>query len=531
MKKLLAILFSVWACAAQAQIVGTLPFQLQNNTTADATQVMADFNKILNDVNANAAKNGVNSDITALTALVTPITPTAGGSSVYFASTSTGTANAQVIAAPVPSGFTLGVGKRITFVAGFTNTAATQINVNGTGLTDVFRPTPSGPVALTGGEIIAGNYIEAVYDGTQFQLYTNAAQQSFGPLTSLASAATTDIGTIGSHNVNITGVTGITSFGSTAITAWPVYKLTFAGVLTITHNGTSLILPGGAGITTAANDTAEVVYLGSGNWRMTSYTRATGVATVNPNLIRGYIDGLTLSISSATAIATAAGVAVDSTNSTSMVLAAPITKTTASWTVGTGNGGLDTGAIAANTWYHFYEIERPDTGVIDIAFSLSASAPTTGGTIPAAYTLFRRIGAARTNGSSQWTAFTQLGDQFTWSASVTDVNAVAPPTIRVQPALTVPTGVPVTALFRAVLSLSSASTNGVIFTSALESDQAPVSGAFSDLSWLSNGSAGVSMGNFSRTTDTLARIGVRGANTGGTYSIFTYGWIDTRGKS
>ncbi len=36
-------------------IIGTLPVTLTNGTVADATQVMADLNKIVNDVNANAA--------------------------------------------------------------------------------------------------------------------------------------------------------------------------------------------------------------------------------------------------------------------------------------------------------------------------------------------------------------------------------------------------------------------------------------------------------------------------------------------
>jgi protein-disulfide isomerase-like protein with CxxC motif len=36
-------------------IIGTLPNTLTNGTTADATQVMADLNQIVNDVNANAA--------------------------------------------------------------------------------------------------------------------------------------------------------------------------------------------------------------------------------------------------------------------------------------------------------------------------------------------------------------------------------------------------------------------------------------------------------------------------------------------
>lgn len=47
-----------------------LPIQLINGTVADAGQVMTDLNAISSNVNANAAKNGVNSDITALTALI-----------------------------------------------------------------------------------------------------------------------------------------------------------------------------------------------------------------------------------------------------------------------------------------------------------------------------------------------------------------------------------------------------------------------------------------------------------------------------
>lgn len=273
------MLFGFLYGPAAAQIVGTLPFQLQNGTTADATQVMADFNKILNDVNINGAKNGVNTDITALNALVTPLTPAQGGSTIYFASTSGGSANAQTVATPVPVGFTLSVGKRITFLAGFTNTGAMTLNVNATGATAVLRQTPAGPVALLGGEVVANNYVEAVFDGTQFQLYTDASQQGgFGALTTLASATTTDLGTIAGHNVSISGTTTITSFGSSALVGLPNYKIRFVGALTLTYNATSLILPGAASITTAANDNAEVQYLGSGNWIVTSYTKANGSA-------------------------------------------------------------------------------------------------------------------------------------------------------------------------------------------------------------------------------------------------------------
>src|SRR5204863_423086 len=77
-----------------------------------------------------------------------------------------------------------------------------------------------------------------------------------------------------------------------------------------------------------------------------------------------------------TTFSVAAGVAANSTNADMLTLAASINKTTAAWAVGTGNGALDTGAIATATWYHVYLIKRPDTQVVDIAVSLSASGPT-----------------------------------------------------------------------------------------------------------------------------------------------------------
>lgn len=60
-------------------IVGALPVTLQNGTTAEATEVMADLNKIRDDVNSNAAENGANSSITSLTGLTTPLSVAQGG--------------------------------------------------------------------------------------------------------------------------------------------------------------------------------------------------------------------------------------------------------------------------------------------------------------------------------------------------------------------------------------------------------------------------------------------------------------------
>lgn len=90
----------------------------------------------------------------------------------------------------------------------------------------------------------------------------------------VASAATVDLGAQASRSLRITGTTTITSFG-TAANGVRRY-LRFAAALTLTHNATSLILPGGATITTAAGDTATAISLGSGNWLVADFMPANG---------------------------------------------------------------------------------------------------------------------------------------------------------------------------------------------------------------------------------------------------------------
>ena len=79
-------------------IINPLPYNIVNGQAIDATPVMANFNEILNDVNANAAAtatvtalaaavslkaaSGANSDITSLTGLTTALAVSEGGTSV-----------------------------------------------------------------------------------------------------------------------------------------------------------------------------------------------------------------------------------------------------------------------------------------------------------------------------------------------------------------------------------------------------------------------------------------------------------------
>lgn len=98
----------------------------------------------------------------------------------------------------------------------------------------------------------------------------------------IASAATTPIGAAGTAlYTTITGTTAITSFGT--VGAGTLRIVEFSGALTLTHNATSLKLPGSANITTATGDVAFFVSLGSGNWKCLHFGKADGAAVASFN--------------------------------------------------------------------------------------------------------------------------------------------------------------------------------------------------------------------------------------------------------
>jgi hypothetical protein len=297
-----------------------------------------------------------------------------------------------------------------------------------------------------------------------------------------------------------------------------------AGALPWQRLGASSYLSGMMAKATAYDFLRALATFSSGFSLNTSGSVPVLTTTLNPTLVPNYISGLTLSTAgSSGTMSIAAGVANDSTNTVLMNLASAISKTTASWAVGTGNGGLDTGSIAGSTWYHVYEIERVDTGVVDVVFSLSASAPT----LPTNYTIYRRIGSMLTDGSNHWVLFTQIGNRFIWSVSTQDINTSTLSTTATLFALTVPSGVNVTALLR----INAGNAGGgiaVLFSSPSESDQAPSTSGLSDIS--TSGAGVRASADLQIITDTSRQVRGRSTNSSTLVNGFTYGWIDFRGQ-
>jgi hypothetical protein len=213
-----------------------------------------------------------------------------------------------------------------------------------------------------------------------------------------------------------------------------------------------------------------------------------------------------------------------------MNLSGSISKTTGPWAVGPNNGALDTGSIANTpTWYHVFEIERVDTGVVDILISISPTTPT----LPTNYTKQRRIGSMKTNGSGQWLSFLQIRDSFYWQAPVQDIIQLA---VNSTPAnltlVSVPTGISVRPIMN--VTVGAGASNGT----ARVRLYSPLLGDGGNAN--RNVVVGISVGTgpvaevvvSSEYTDTSARLRyVNNANDPNVLmDIFTLGWVDNKGQ-
>lgn len=240
-----------------------------------------------------------------------------------------------------------------------------------------------------------------------------------------------------------------------------------------------------------------------------------------------YMGGLNLSTAGAsTTYSVAAGSATDSTNADFMKLTSSYNKTSAAWAVGSGNGSLDTGSATASTWYHVYLIKRPDTGVVDVLMSLSATTPT----MPTNYTLKRRIGSIFYNGSSQWASFTQRGQEFWWASPPGDVSTSTLGNTSTNFTLaSVPTGISVQAILNLEFQSGSGSAGVLYVRNPNDTDIAPssVNGrTLRDGSTTQQGTAG----QVRVWTNTSQQIAARASVSSCILNGATLGWFDPQGR-
>ena len=94
----------------------------------------------------------------------------------------------------------------------------------------------------------------------------------------------------------------------------------------------------------------------------------------------------------------------------------------AAWAEGTNAGGLDTGTVAADTFYYLFAIYNPTTQTSDALFSASKTSPT----LPSGYTKKKYIAALYTDGSANIQSgsytFSDSGYRFRYSTRILDLN-------------------------------------------------------------------------------------------------------------
>ena len=90
----------------------------------------------------------------------------------------------------------------------------------------------------------------------------------------IASASTVDLATATGGFIDVTSTTGVSALGT--LHAGAEISIRFTGALWLSHNATSLQLPGQTHIKTVAGDTAIFRSLGSGNWKCMVYQRYGG---------------------------------------------------------------------------------------------------------------------------------------------------------------------------------------------------------------------------------------------------------------
>lgn len=285
--------------------------------------------------------------------------------------------------------------------------------------------------------------------------------------------------------------------------------------------------PGGSDVTTLATAPAN---------RMTKFQwdaarskwvadYAAPAATVYPP---GTIAGLTYAnngTDAANDIDIASGGCMDATGAVYMALSA-LTKRLdgGNWAVGTNQPGLDTGSIA-DTDYYIWAIKRSDTGVTDILFSTSNTAPT----MPANYDYKRLIGWFK-RASSAIVAFKTWemgggGLAFRWNSPTLDINLsnTLGTSRRLDP-VKVPTTFETDALV--TVSIDDASTNTLArICSPAEADGAPSATAVPLANMNRNAGSTNEPGEFLIRTNSSGQIAARATTaTVDTYCAMTLGF-------
>jgi len=249
------------------------------------------------------------------------------------------------------------------------------------------------------------------------------------------------------------------------------------------------------------------------------------------SLPRGHLSGMGLSNATDTDhdITVAEGEVRDNANSTNITLDSAMTKRIdATWSSGSGNGGLASGvSLGNNTWYHVHAIIVSDS--VDIGFDTSVTAANLVANNSAS--AFRRIGAVLTDGSGNILNFQQFGDEFIFNSQINNLSNGSPGTSRLTQTVSTPLGVETRAILGilAVIASSNAAVRFTITNPGVTDVAASSNNLNNGGENSSNNNGTWAAGTHIVRTDTSSQVAYRQDASAAVY-INTNGYYDDRGK-
>lgn len=290
---------------------GTVQFYIPSTSTPkdtwkDSAQGVLNTNPVTLDAAGRAIIYGsgvyrqVVKDSTGTTIWDQPTADTSAAGSNIWAGTSGGTGNAQTVTA---SGYTQADGQSISFVAGASNSAAATLTVAGFSAAAILRDTAAGPIALTGGEIIANNVVQVVYTASSgaFHMLEPQVIAATAVSTGLLSYTGQLSPTALSGNTNDWNPTGLQSAIVIRVSASAAFNLTGLTAPTLSATGRLVVLEnvGTFNITLTSQDAlsaaanrfaiAQAVTLAPNQTVSFTYdTTTSNWRSASPNLIADY---------------------------------------------------------------------------------------------------------------------------------------------------------------------------------------------------------------------------------------------------
>lgn len=226
-----------WQNAGQT-ILNTNPVQLNQNGCA-LIYGTGSYRQVLKDNLGNTIWDQITTD-------------TSANNNTFWAGLAGGTPNVITVTDP---GFNATDGSIINFIALSTNTGPATLNPSGFGAIPILKATTAGPVALTGGEIIAGNPISVIYSsaGGTFTLINTVIQSASGAQAPLC----------GASGLKITN--GTSAASQIQITARSLVMVSASG-LTINRSNVSLTLTITSGTTVSTANGMDGESPGTSGW-------------------------------------------------------------------------------------------------------------------------------------------------------------------------------------------------------------------------------------------------------------------------